>query len=134
MKELSKFEIAAIKRTAQNVSMQRRKKAKLEEKLANLQAELEIVDTIIDSFEAPIVKMTGGFTSEEFLNGAMQVAEATEASPEGTVDETAVAEEVEVPVEEAVAIDPTVQSPLASVGEDLGEDNGTVWGPIAGVE
>lgn len=134
MKELSKFEIAAIKRTAQNVSMQRRKKAKLEEKLANLQAELEIVDTIIDSFEAPIVKMTGGFTSEEFLNGAMQVAEATEASPEGTVDETAVAPEVEVPVEEAVAIDPTVQSPLAPVGEDLGEDNGTVWGPIAGVE
>ena len=27
MKELSKFELAAVKRTAQNVSMQRRKKA-----------------------------------------------------------------------------------------------------------
>lgn len=134
MKELSRFEIAAIKRTAQSVSMQRRKKAKLEEKIANLQAKLEIVETIIDSFEAPVIKMTGGFTSEEFLNGAMQVAEATEASPEGIVDETALADEVEVPVEEAVVIDPTVQSPLAPVGEDLGEDNRTVWGPIAGVE
>lgn len=134
MKELSKYEIAAIKRTAQNVSMQRRKKAKLKEKLANLQAELEVINTIIDSFEAPIIKMTGGFTSEEVLNGAMEVAEATEAIPEGIVDETAVAPEIEVPVEEAVTIDPTVESPLALTGEDLGEDNGVAWGPITGVE
>lgn len=118
MKELSKFELAAVKRTAQNVSMQRRKKAKLETKIAELQAELDTVNVVIDSFEAPIIKMSGGFTSEEILNGAMAVAEATEAAPEGTVDEGAVVEEVEVPAEEAVTIDPTVESPLAPVGDE----------------
>ena len=118
MKELSKFELAAVKRTAQNVSMQRRKKAKLETKIAELQAELDTVNVVIDSFEAPVIKMSGGFTSEEILNGAMVVAEATEAAPEGTVDEGAVVEEVEVPAEEAVTIDPTVESPLAPVGDE----------------
>lgn len=134
MKELSKFELAAIKRTAQNVSMQRRKKAKLENKIAELQSELETLNIIIDSFEAPVIKMTGGFTSEEVLNGAMEVAAATEETPEGIIDSTATPDEVEVPVEEAVTIDPTVESPLALTGEDLGEDNGVAWGPIAGVE
>ena len=118
MKELSKFEIAAVKRTAQNVSMQRRKKAKLEEKIANLQAELDMVNTVIDSFEAPIIKMSGGFTSEEILAGAMEVAasmEATTTSETATeTDGEATVEEVEVPVEEAVTIDPTVKSPIES--------------------
>ncbi len=118
MKELSKFELAAVKRTAQNVSMQRRKKAKLETKIAELQAELDTVNVVIDSFEAPIIKMSGGFTSEEILNGAMAVAEATEAAPEGTVDEGAVVEEVEVAAQEAVAIDPAVESPLATTAEE----------------
>ena len=114
MKELSKFELAAVKRTAQNVSMQRRKKAKLESKIA----ELDMVNTVIDSFEAPIIKMSGGFTSEEILNGVMEVAEATDAAPEGTVDEGATVEEVEVAAQEAVAIDPAVESPLAPVGDE----------------
>lgn len=117
-KELSKFELAAVKRTAQNVSMQRRKKARLESKIVDLQAELDMVNTVIDSFEAPIIKMSGGFTSEEILNGVMEVAEATEAAPEGTVDEGATVEEVEVAAQEAVAIDPAVESPLAPVGDE----------------
>lgn len=69
MKELSKFELATVKRTAKSVKMQRDKKAKLEEKIAGLQQELDTVNSIIDSFEEPIKKMTGGFTSEEVLNG-----------------------------------------------------------------
>ena len=118
LKELSKFELAAVKRTAQNVSMQRRKKAKLESKIADLQAELDMVNTVIDSFEAPIIKMSGGFTSEEILNGVMEVAEATDAAPEGTVDEGATVGEVEVAAQEAVAIDPAVESPLATTAEE----------------
>lgn len=118
MKELSKFELAAVKRTAQNVSMQRRKKDKLESKIADLQAELDMVNTVIDSFEAPIIKMSGGFTSEEILNGVMEVAEATDAAPEGTVDEGATVGEVEVAAQEAVAVDPAVESPLAPVGDE----------------
>lgn len=118
MKEFSRFELATIKRVAQSVSMQRRKKAKLESKIADLQNELVMVNTIIDSFEAPVIKMSGGFTSEEILNGVMEVAEATEAIPEGTIDEGATVEEVEVAAQEAVAIDPAVESPLATTAEE----------------
>lgn len=116
MKKLSVFEMASVKRTAKNVSMQRRKKAKLEEKIAALQAELDLVNTVIDSFEAPIIALSGGFTSEEILNGAAEVLEG-EAS-QNEVDEEAVVEEVEVPAEQAVAIDPSVVSPIASEIED----------------
>lgn len=118
MKEFSRFELATIKRVAQSVSMQRRKKAKLESKIADLQNELVMVNTIIDSFEAPVIKMSGGFTSEEILNGVMEVAEATEAAPEGTIDEGATVEEVEVAAQEAVAIDPAVESPLVTTAEE----------------
>lgn len=118
MKKLSVFEMASVKRTAKNVSMQRRKKAKLEEKIAVLQAELDLVNTVIDSFEAPIIALSGGFTSEEILNGAAEVLEGEE-EPQSEVDEGAVVGEVEVPAEEAVAIDPSVVSPIAGDVEDL---------------
>ena len=96
MKELSKFELATVKRTAKSVKMQRDKKAKLEEKIAKLQQELDTVNSIIDSFEEPIKKMTGGFTSEEVLNGTYDkvrtgesnLAPAEEASVESTTEET----------------------------------------------
>lgn len=117
MKKLSVFELATVKRTAKNVSMQRRKKAKLEEKIASLQAELDMVNKVIDSFEAPIIALTGGFTSEEILSGAAEAL--SEGEPQGEVDETAVVEESEVPAEEAVTIDPSVVSPIAGEGDDL---------------
>lgn len=73
MKVLSRFELAAIKRTAQNVKTMRRRKEKLEESQSNIVAEINSLQGMIDDWEAPIVKMTGGFTSDQVLNGEMDI-------------------------------------------------------------
>ena len=59
MKELSKFEIAAIRRTAQNVNAMVTKKTKLKEKIDALQAEYDQIEEAQEQFEVPIRKMTG---------------------------------------------------------------------------
>ena len=112
-KELSRFELAICKRTAQNTKSLRTKRDKLVAKIEEAQAELNVMNEAIEGFEAPIKAMTGGFTSEEVLGGAMAVAAATEEAPTGEVDDTEAPTETEVPAEEAVKIDPSVESPLA---------------------
>lgn len=57
--EFSKFEIAAIKRTAQNCAGMIAKFEKLSEKIATLQAEKESVERQIAQWDSPIVEMTG---------------------------------------------------------------------------
>lgn len=74
MKELSRTELATVKRTAANVKMFRTKKAKLEAQKAKIDAELESVNKSIDLFEQPIIEVTGGYTSEQVLNGEMDAA------------------------------------------------------------
>lgn len=71
MKELTRFEIAICKRTAQNTKSLRTKRDKLVVKINTEQAELESINAMIERFEQPIKEMTGGFTSEEVLNGTM---------------------------------------------------------------
>ena len=112
MKELSRFELAIVKRTAQNTKSLRTKRDKLVAKIEKAQAELDVINNSIEGFEAPIRTMTGGFTSEEVLSGVMAVA-ATGEALEGEVDDTEAPAETEVPAEEAVEIDPSVKSPLA---------------------
>lgn len=58
-KEFSKFEIAAIKRTAQTCAGMIAKFDKLAEKIAILQAEKESIERQIAQWDAPIVEMTG---------------------------------------------------------------------------
>lgn len=111
MKELTRNEMAIVKRTAKSTKQLRDKKTRLLTKVAEIEAELASIEASIEIFEAPIKHLTGGFTSEEVLNGTMEVAEAMENNPQGEVEETTV-EEHEVPAEEAVTIDPNVQSPL----------------------
>lgn len=137
MKELSKFEIAAIKRTAQNVNAMVTKKTKLKEKIDALQAEYDQIEEAQEQFEAPIKKMTGGYGTEDLVekviedtgkldkNGkTMKLAKyilkypdtilpPTMDNGDGVVDDTEKAPEIEVPAEGAVDIDPTVESPLA---------------------
>ena len=113
MKELSRFELAIVKRTAQNTKSLRTKRDKLVAKIAEAQLKLDEINEAIEGFEAPIKTMTGGFTSEEVLGGVMAVAAATEEVPAGEVDDTEAPTETEVPAEEAVEINPNVESPLA---------------------
>lgn len=93
MKELSRTELATVKRTAANVKAFRTKKAKLEAQKAKIDAELESVNKSIDLFEQPIIEVTGGYTSEQVLNGEMDTAlqqlKAAEHSVEIMAPETA---------------------------------------------
>ena len=114
-RELSRFELAIVKRTAQNTKSLRTKRDKLVEKIGKAQEELTTINEAIEGFEAPIKTMTGGFTSEEVLAGIMAVAEATEAAPEGEVSEETVGE-VEVPVSEAVELAEEVTEAPGNIG------------------
>ena len=116
-RELSRFELAIVKRTAQNTKSLRTKRDKLVEKIEKAQEELGVINEAIEGFEAPIKTMTGGFTSEEVLAGIMAVAEATEAAPEGEVSEEAIGE-VEVPASEAVKLAEVTEAP-----ENIGTAN-----------
>lgn len=124
MKELSRFELAIVKRTAQNTKSLRTKRDKLVEKIKKAQEELTTINEAIEGFEAPIKTMAGGFTSEEVLASIMAVAEATEAAPEGEVLEEVVGEvvgEVEVPASEAVALAEEVApaNPFGEVADEM---------------
>ena len=118
MKELSRFELAIVKRTAQNTKSLRAKRDKLVEKIEKAQEELGVINEAIEGFEAPIKTMTGGFTSEEVLAGIMVVA--TEAAPEGEVSEEVVGE-VEVPASEAVALAEEVATETSVAVNPFGE-------------
>ena len=66
-REFSKFEIAAIKRTAQNVDKYVSNKNKLLAKKAKIEADLTIAQGMIDGWQEPIKQMTGGFTTEDLV-------------------------------------------------------------------
>lgn len=106
-RELSRFELAIVKRTAQNTKGLRTKRDKLVEKIEKAQEELGIINEAIEGFEAPIKTMTGGFTSEEVLAGIMAVAEA---APEEAVGE------VEVPASKAVKLAEEVTEAPENIG------------------
>lgn len=67
MKKLSVRQVAQLKRTAQNVYPLVAKKNKLQAKMAELNEELEVVNTQIDAWESATKAMTGGYTSEDLL-------------------------------------------------------------------
>ena len=149
MKELSKFEIAAIKRTAQNVNAMVTKKTKLKEKIDALQAEYDKIEEAQEQFEAPIRKMTGGYGTEDLIVKVIEdtgkldkdgkpvklakyvlkypdtILPPTMDDCDGVVDDTEKAPEVEVSSDNAVAIDPSVESPLAPamVNKEDGTDS-----------
>lgn len=87
MKELSRTELATVKRTAANVKTFRTKKAKLEAQRAKIETELESINKSIDLFEQPIIEVTGGYTSEQVLNGEMDAALNQLKAPESSVEE-----------------------------------------------
>ena len=135
MKKFSKFEIATIKRTAQNVNPMVSRKAKIKEQINALQAEYEQLDTMQEQYEASIKTMTGGYSAEDLVEKVIETtgavdkngkpvkvtkyvlkypetvipvtAEETEGMTTTAVDDTDKAPEVEVKVDEEAPIDPT---------------------------
>ena len=67
MKKFSKFEIAAIKRTAASVNKYVERKKKLLAQQDSINAELESISTMLNTWEEPIKQMTGGYTTEDLV-------------------------------------------------------------------
>ena len=63
-KEFTKFELARLKRTAQNVEGFLKQKNKIEAKKAEIEAELANVNQQIELTDAPTVAMTGYHTED----------------------------------------------------------------------
>ena len=64
---LNRFQMAAVKRTAQNTKKLCTQREKVNAKMRDLAAELIGINNQIDAWETPIKVMTGGFTSEQCL-------------------------------------------------------------------
>ena len=63
-KEFTKFELARMKRTAQNVEGFLKQKNKLEEKKAKIEEELAVINQQIELTDAPTVAMPGYHTED----------------------------------------------------------------------
>ena len=78
MKKFSKFEIATIKRTAQNVNPMVSRKAKIKKQINALQAEYEQLDTMQEQYEASIKTMTGGYRAEDLVEKIIETTGAVD--------------------------------------------------------
>lgn len=74
-KELNKFFIASLKRTAMNVSPLVRRKQKLLAEIAEREAELDSIQVEINIFEAPIKEVTGGYGTEDLVVRTVEVTD-----------------------------------------------------------
>lgn len=79
-KEFSKFEIAVIKRTAQNVNPMVVKKAKLAKEINALQEEWDKLNTMQEQYEASIKTMTGGYGTEDLVEKVIEDTGKTDKS------------------------------------------------------
>ena len=68
MKKFTKFEIATIKRTAQNVSPMVSRKRKIAAQMIALKEEYDNLAKMQEQYEASIRTMTGGFSTEDLVN------------------------------------------------------------------
>lgn len=66
-KEFSKFFIASLKRTAQNVQPLVRRKTKLLSQIYEMRNELCSLQAQIDGYQIPIKEVTGGYTTEDLV-------------------------------------------------------------------
>lgn len=64
---LNRFQMAAVKRTAQNTKKLVAQREKVNARMRELAAELININNQIDAWETPIKVMTGGWTSEQCL-------------------------------------------------------------------
>lgn len=74
-KEFSKFFIASLKRTAQNVSPLVRRKQKLQAEIAEREEELKSIQIQIDAHEAPIKEVTNGYGTEDLVIRTVEVTD-----------------------------------------------------------
>lgn len=67
--ELNKNEYAAIKRIATTVKTLNSKKSSIQAKINLMLLDIDRINKEIDMWEKPVKEMTGGFTSDQVLDG-----------------------------------------------------------------
>lgn len=73
MKDFSRFELAAIKRTAAIVKPFKKKIANIALKKQKLEDEINALQASIDMYEDPVKKLSGGFTTDQILSGEYKI-------------------------------------------------------------
>lgn len=66
--KITKLSQSVIKSTASNIDKYNQKKEKIEEKIAALTEELNEINETIDTWQKPIMSMTGGFTTDQLID------------------------------------------------------------------
>lgn len=127
-KKFSKFELARLKRTAQNVEQFVAKKNRLVAQINKIQAELDEVNNMIELTDAPTVAMTG-YHSEEIIkkvvtptdkldkNGNVIKMTTFEFIYPDTIIPPITAKPVETVVEETMGEEPVVEETTDGVDE-----------------
>lgn len=110
-KKFTKFELARMKRTAQNLNQYLTKKHKLVAKQMEIEAELAELNQLIELTDAPTKAMTGGFGTEDIIKKVV--------TPTDTVDKNG--NLVKVTTFEFIYPD-TIVPPLPRVEVDSEED------------
>ena len=67
-KKFNKMAVSQIKNTAKSCYFLSKEKEKLEKEIAEKQARLEEVNAQYDEYQAPIKRMTGGYTTSQLLD------------------------------------------------------------------
>jgi hypothetical protein len=104
MKELTRFEIAAVKRIAANTKTLRGKVEKLNAKIAELNTMKETYLNEIAMWESPIVDKYG-YTVDQILDGSYLIPSCDEELPESI----SIEEELDVEAFESYANPSTVE-------------------------
>ena len=109
MRKFTKMEVATIKRTAQNVANFVAQKERLAKKIEDLKAQYDAVNDSLSVWEAPIMKLTGGYTTEDLVNKVVNTSVNSEGKTISTVKyelkypETVVPVDIPASVEEVAA-------------------------------
>lgn len=74
-KKFSKFELARMKRTAQNVYSFIEKRNKMLNKLSIYEEELKALNDLIELTDAPTIALTGGFSTEDIIKKVVVVSD-----------------------------------------------------------
>ena len=82
MKELTRTELATVKRIAAVIRPFKIKIDKINAKLKALEEEKEILTAQVEAFELPVRNITGGMTAEDFLNSIIEDDVENNTTPE----------------------------------------------------
>lgn len=67
-KKFSKFFVASLKRTAQNVYPLVRQRNKLQKQIEEAEEELNSINVQLDAYQTPIKEQTGGYTTDDLIS------------------------------------------------------------------